>query len=126
MHDRAFSGLKLEGQTHAFEGQQQIGEDDRRIDIELLGCGDSDLGGELGLLADFEQGMVLADGLILRHIAARLTQKPYWRAVDGTAQTRAHKAAARGERSDVGGGVESGFDEGCWGNSGHAGRMLLL
>ena len=102
MNDRAFSGLKLKGQPHAFEGQQQVGEDDRRVDIELLGGGDGDLGGELGLLADFEQGVVLADGLILRHIAARLAQKPDRRAVDREPQAGAHEAAAGGERGEVG------------------------
>ena len=106
MNDRAFAGLKLKGQSHAFEGQQQVGEDDRGVDIELLGGGDGDLGGELGLLADFEQGVVLADGLILRHIAARLAQKPHRRAVDRTAQAGAHEAAAGGER----GGLESRAD----------------
>ncbi len=116
MDDRAFASLELKGQSHAFEGQQQVGEDDRCVDVELLRGRDGNLGGELGLLADFEQGVVLADGLILRHIAARLTQEPYRRAIDGTAQAGADEAAAGGERGFR---IKGGFDEGCWGNSLH-------
>ena len=126
MDNRAFASLKLKVQPHALEGQQQVGEDDRRVDVELFRGGDGDLGGELGLLADFEQRVVLADGLILRHIAARLAQEPDRRAVDGTAQAGAHEAAAGGERGYVGGRIESGFDEACGRNSGHAWRLLHL
>ena len=54
MDHRPFAGLEFEVQPHALEGKQQIGEDDRRIDIQFFRSGDRDLGGQLRLLADFE------------------------------------------------------------------------
>ena len=123
MDDRTLAGHELKGQPHAFEWQKQVSEDDRCINIELLRGGDGDLGGELGLLADFEQGVMLANRLVLRHITARLAQEPYRGAIDGATQAGAHETAAGGER---GVGIEGGFDEGCGRNSGHFGRMILL
>src|SRR5262249_50240219 len=52
--DRALSGFKPKSLAHHFQGQEQIGEDDGCVDVELLRGGDSDLGGQLRSLADFE------------------------------------------------------------------------
>ena len=119
MDDRAFASEEFKGQPHAFEGQQQVGEDDGGIDVELLGGGNGDFGGELGLLADFEQGVVLAYGLILGHIAACLAQEPDRRTVDRAAQAGANEAGAGGQDRCVQRGVKAGFDQRCGGNSCH-------
>ena len=94
MDDRPLAGLELEVQAHRLQRQQQVGEDDGRVDAQLFRGGDGDLGGDLRLLADFDQRVVLADVAVLLHIAAGLAQKPDRRAVDGLAQAGAEKAAA--------------------------------
>ena len=45
----------MERQSHDLERQQEVGEDDGRVNAEKLGGGDGDFGGEFGLFADFEQ-----------------------------------------------------------------------
>ena len=73
---RAFGGGEVEGQTHDFQRKQQVGKDDGGVDAQSLGGGDGDFGGQRGLLADFDEGVVLADFAVLGHIAARLAHKP--------------------------------------------------
>jgi len=85
---------KFKGQAHRLERQQQVGKNDGGVDSELFRGGDRDFGGDLGLLADFDKRMVLADVAVLLHVAARLAQKPDWGAVDGPAQTGTDKTAA--------------------------------
>ena len=109
MDDGAFAGLELEVEAHGLERQQQVGKDDGGVDAEFFGGGDGDLGGDVGLLADFDQGVVLADVAVLLHVAAGLAQEPDGGAIDGLAQAGADKAAA----------VEDGFGDG------HRARVLL-
>ena len=104
MDHGTLAGLEFEIEAHGLERQQQVGEDDRGVDAELLGGRDGDFCGELGLLADFHQRVVLADVAILLHVAAGLAQKPDRRAIDGAAQAGADKSAA----------VEDSFDG--WGS----------
>ncbi len=82
LDDRTFSGGKMEGQAHDFERKQKVGEDDGGVDSEKFGGGDGDFGGEFGLLADFEQGMLLANGAVLRHVASGLAHEPDGSTVD--------------------------------------------
>ena len=89
----AFAGDELEVDAHGGEGEKQVGEDDGRVDAEALGCGDGDLGGNLRGAADLEQGVVLADSHVLRHVAAGLAEEPDGGPVDGLAETGAHEAA---------------------------------
>ncbi len=95
--DGALPCLELEGQPHAFKRQEQVGEDDGGIDAQFLGGGDGDFRGKLRLLADFKQGVVPADGLVLRHVAAGLAQEPDRGAIDRFPQAGAQKAGAAGE-----------------------------
>ncbi len=105
MDHRPLAGLELEGQAHGLKRQQQIGKDDGRVHAQLFGGGDGDLGGDLGLLADLHQRVVLAHVAVFLHVAACLAQKPDRGAVDGSAQAGANKAAA------VQNGVGSGLGE---------------
>ena len=97
----AFVGDELEVEAHGGEGQQQVGEDDGGVDAEALGGGDSDFGGDLGGAADVEQGVVLADGHVLRHVAAGLAEEPDGGAVDGEAEAGTNETAAVGPGSRV-------------------------
>ncbi len=99
MHARAFIGHELEVEAHGREGQKQVGKDDGGIDAEAFGGGDGHLRGDGGGAADFEQGVVAADGHVLRHVAAGLAEKPDGSAVDGLAQAGTNEAAAVGSGS---------------------------
>ena len=97
MNHRPFAGQELEIEPHAFQRQKQVGKDDGRIHVKLFRGGDGHLGGQLGILADLQQGVVAAYGLVLRHIAAGLAQEPHRGLVHWLAQAGAQKAAAGGE-----------------------------
>ncbi len=94
MDDGAFAGEELEVDPHGCEREEEVGEDDGGVDTETLGSGDGDLCGDFGGAADVEQRMVLADGHVLRHVAAGLAQKPDGSAIDGLAEAGANEAAA--------------------------------
>ena len=111
MNDGTLAGLELERQAHGLERQQQVGKDDGGVHAQLFRGGDGDLGGDVGLLADFHQRVVLAHVAVLLHVAASLAQKPDGRAVDGAAQTGADKAAT--VENGVGGG-NVGCSSGSW------------
>ncbi len=93
---RAFSGGEVEGQTHDFQGKQKVGKDDGGVDAQSLGSRDGDFGGDRGLLADFDKGVVLADFAVLGHIAARLAHKPDWGRVGGKTFTGTDEGRIRG------------------------------
>ena len=93
---RSFAGGKMKRQAHHFERQQEVGEDDGGVDAEDFGSGDGDLGGQRGLLADFEQRMLLADRAIFGHVASGLAHEPDGRAVDGLGLAGANEAGIRG------------------------------
>ena len=79
----AFAGGEMKGQAHDFERKQEVGEDDGGVDLKKFSGGDGDFGGERGLLADFEQGMLLANGAVLGHVASGLAHEPDGSALDG-------------------------------------------
>ena len=90
----AFAGYELEVEAHGGEGQEEVGEDDGGVDVEALGGGDGDFSGDVGRPADVEQGVMLAHGHVLGHIAAGLAEEPNGGAIDGLAETGANEAAA--------------------------------
>ena len=94
--DRTFAGREMKGQSHDFERQQQIGEDNGGVDAEDLGGGDGHLRGQRRLLANFQQRMLLAHGPVLSHVASGLAHEPYRRAVDRLRLAGAHKDGIRG------------------------------
>ncbi len=61
----------MEGQAHDFEREQEIGEDNGGIDAEKFGGGDGDFSGERGLLANFEQRMLLTNRRGIRACSVR-------------------------------------------------------
>ena len=90
--DGAFAVDELEVEAHGGEGEQEVGEDDGGVDAEALGGGDGDFGGDGGGAADVEEGVVLADGHVLGHVAAGLAEEPDGRAVDGLAEAGSDEA----------------------------------
>jgi hypothetical protein len=89
-----FAGDELEVEAHGGKGEEEVGEDDGGVDVEALGGGDGDFGGDVGSAADVEQGVMLAHGHVLGHIAAGLAEEPDGGAIHGLAEAGAHEAAA--------------------------------
>ena len=101
LDDGAFSGGEVKGQAHDFERKQEVGEDDGGVDSENFGGGDGDFGGERGLLADFEQGMLLANGAILGHVASGLAHEPDGSALDGLGLAGANEEGIGGRHESM-------------------------
>ena len=79
---RAFALDEVERNAHRLERQQQIGEQDRRVDVDAADRLQRDFGREVGRAADVEQRMALAQGAVLAHVAAGLAHEPDRRRVD--------------------------------------------
>ena len=94
--DGAFAIDELEVEAHGGEGEEEVGEDDGGVDAEAFGGGDGDFGGDGGGAADVEEGVVLADGHVLRHVATGLTEEPDGSAVYGLAEAGTDEAARGG------------------------------
>src|SRR6185312_149555 len=78
---RAFAFEKVERNAHRLERQQQIGKQDRRVDVDAPDGLESDGGSEIRSAADVEQGMPLAERAILAHVSSRLAHEPDGRGV---------------------------------------------
>src|SRR4030095_1456779 len=81
---------ELQADAERLEDEQDVGEDDRGVDPELLDGHHRHLGGGIGRLAELEEPELLADGAILRLVASRLPHEPHRR-------VRRDLAATRGE-----------------------------
>ena len=80
--DGTFSGGEVKRQAHHFEWEQEVGKNDSSVNAKKFRGGDGDFSGEFGLLANFEQRMLLANGAVFWHVASGLPHKPYGRTVD--------------------------------------------
>ena len=87
-----FAVDEFEVEAHGGEGEEEVGEDDGGVDAEAFGGGDGDLGGDGWGAADVEEGVVLAHGHVLGHIAAGLAEEPDGSAVDGLAEAGSDEA----------------------------------
>ena len=103
MDDGTFACLELERQSHGLQREQEVGKDDGGIHAQLFSGGDGDLSRDFRLLADFDEGVVLANVAVFLHVAAGLAEKPHGSAIDGATETGANKAAS------VENGVGNGF-----------------
>ena len=92
----AFAGGEMKGQAHDFERQEKVGEDDGGIDLEDFGGFNGDLGRDFGLFADLDQGILLADGTVLGHVASGLTHEPDGGAFGGLSFGGANKERVGG------------------------------
>ena len=80
---RAFAFDEVELETHRSERQQQIGEENRRVDLDHVDGLERDRDGEIGVAADVEQRIALAQRTILGHVAPGLAHEPDGGGVDG-------------------------------------------
>src|SRR5690348_9400459 len=67
---------ELERQPHSFGDDQDIGENDNGVDTETSEGLKGNLDGEIGRLADFQEGMLRAEFAVFGEIAASLAHHP--------------------------------------------------
>ena len=73
---RALALRELEPDAERLDDQQDVGEEDRRVDAEALDGLERDLGGRLGVVAELEEAVALAQRAVLGHVAPGLTHEP--------------------------------------------------
>ena len=71
---------EFELEAHGFGGDEDVGEDDDGVDAELAKGLKRDFDGEIGRFADFEEGVICADGAVFGEITASLTHHPHGKA----------------------------------------------
>ena len=89
---RPFALDEIEVEAHRGEGQEEIREEDRGVDVDHVDWLKRDGDGELGLAADLEQGITLPERAIVRHVPARLTHEPDGCGIDRLAPAGAEKS----------------------------------
>jgi hypothetical protein len=75
VNHRPLTLRELERRAHRLERQQDVREEDRRVHPEAQRL-QRHLDGELGLLANLEQRVLLPEGAVLGHVAAGLAHEP--------------------------------------------------
>ena len=89
---RSFALDEIKRQPHRREGQQQIREQDRRIDVDEIDRLHRDSGGQLRLGADLQQRVTLTQRTVLGHVAPGLAHEPDRRGVYGLTPAGAEEA----------------------------------
>ena len=83
------------GHAHRLDRDQDVGEEDRRVDAELLDGQQGDLRRELRLLAQLHERVLLAHRAVLRLVAPGLAHDPDRRAPDLAAAAGFEKVVGR-------------------------------
>ena len=89
--DRADALDELDVDPHPEDREHDVREHHGRVDAVAPDRLQGHLGAELGLPADLEEGVALADLAVLRQRAAGLAHEPDRRALDVLAPARAHE-----------------------------------
>ena len=79
MDARAIALGELESDAQRLEHEQDVGEQDRRVDPEPLDGLERHLRRRVRVLAELEEAMAGTHGAVFRHVAPRLTHEPYRR-----------------------------------------------
>ena len=79
MDDGAFTLGELEPHAEGLDDQQDVGEEDRRVDPESLHRLQGHFGGRLRVPAQLEKAEASAQGAVLRQIATGLAHEPHGR-----------------------------------------------
>ena len=66
----------MKRQSHDFERKQQIGKDDGGVHAQRFSGCNRHFGRYFRPLAYLDQGILLADGAVFRHVAPRLAHEP--------------------------------------------------
>ena len=74
-------------------GKQQISKNYGGIYVQSFGGGNGYIGRDFRPLANFDQGILLADGAILRHVTPGLTHEPDRRPIHGLRLAGLYEAA---------------------------------
>ena len=82
MDHRSLARHEVDLDPHRHQRQQDISENDRGVQVEPLERLERDAGGQLGLGADVEEAMLLANLPVLGQVSPGLTHQPHRRAVD--------------------------------------------
>ena len=73
---RPLAGLERQTEAQRLERQQDVGEEDRGINAQPRDGLQRHLSGKLGVVAQLEDGVLLPQGAVLGHVAARLPHEP--------------------------------------------------
>ena len=86
---RELRPLVFEDELHAhrFRDDEDVAEEDGRVDAEYVDRLQRHFGGEIGRLAELEETDFLADGTVLRQVAPGLPHQPDRRLVDRSPET---------------------------------------
>jgi hypothetical protein len=76
MDHRPFALRELEPDAERLDDQQDVGEEDRRVDAEAFDGLERDFGGRLGIAGELEEAVARPHRTVLRHVTTRLTHEP--------------------------------------------------
>ena len=96
--DRSFSLYKGKMEAHPFQGRQNVGKDNGRIEVEGIQRLEGDLGRQLRLFDELEQRVPLAQCPVFGHVPPSLTHQPDRRDVGRRAPNAFEKPAFRHRR----------------------------
>jgi hypothetical protein len=88
---RPFAPGELEPDAERLDDQQDVGEEDRRVDAEPRDRLERDLRRRLRIARELEEAVALAHGAIFRQVAAGLPHEPHRRVRSGLATRRAQE-----------------------------------
>ncbi len=69
--DRAGVVVEAQACAHGFEGQEYVGKNDSCVEVEPKDRLERDFRGDLRRLAHLDEGVLLAQGAVFSHVAAR-------------------------------------------------------
>ena len=92
---RAFAGQELQLQAHGLDRQQQVGENDGRVDIQKFHRLQGDLSSQVGPFADLQDTGLGADIPVLLHVASGLPHEPDRPNIGGPAAAGIQKTTVR-------------------------------
>src|SRR6476469_2969112 len=110
--DRPFPCGKFQAESHVFQRQQDIREDDGGVERKPIDGLQRDLSGEFRCFTDIENGTRGAYSLILLHVQAGLAHEPDGRTINRLAPTRFQKSIVHEEGILEGRGRTCQFSEG--------------
>ena len=93
----AFPLDEVDRQAHRPEGQQQIGKENGGVDVDEIDRLQRDGDGELGMTADFQEGMAFPQRPVVGHVAPRLAHEPDRRRIDGLAPAGAKETVVHND-----------------------------